>query len=129
MNNGERVRELRKSLGLTLEKFGKPLGVGKTAISNIENGKRNITDQMVKSICREYNVNEEWLINGSGDMFTKMDREDQLMQWAASVLKDDSSSFRKRFVSMLLALPEDEWKFLEEKARMLLDLRDHSDEA
>lgn len=124
----ERVRELRKYLGLTLEKFGEPLGVTKTAISRLENGVNGITDQMVKSICREYNVNEEWLINGTGDMFTEIDRDDQLMRWAASVLKDDSDSFRKRFVTMLSSLSVDEWQFLEDKARMLIDLRDQSDE-
>ena len=124
----ERIRELRKSLGLTLEKFGAPLGVGKTAISKIENGDRGVTDQMIKSICREYNVNEEWLVNGTGEMFSEVDREDQIMRWAASVLKEDSASFRKRFVAMLSSLRDDDWIFLEEKARMLIDLRDHSDE-
>ena len=66
---GERIKELRKSLGLTLEEFGKKLGVGKSAISNIENGSRNLTDQMALSICREFNDREEWLRDGTGDMF------------------------------------------------------------
>jgi len=65
----ERIRNLRKTLGLTMEKFGKHLGVGKTAISNIENGNRNVTDQMFKLICREFNVNENWLRTGNGEMF------------------------------------------------------------
>ena len=56
MTQGERVREIRKALGLTLEKFGEKLGVGKTAISKLEKNERNLTDQMVKAICREYNV-------------------------------------------------------------------------
>lgn len=123
----ERIRELRKSLNLTLEKFGNPLGVGKTAISKIENGERGVTDQMIRSICREYSVNEEWLVNGTGDMFSEVDREDRIMHWVASVLKEDSDSFRKRFVAMLASLREEDWIFLEEKARMLVDLRDHSD--
>lgn len=124
----ERIRELRKSLGLTLEKFGEPIGVKKSTLSSLENGSSGITTQMIKSICLKYNVNEEWLINGTGDMFTEIDRDDQLMRWAASVLKDDSDSFRKRFVTMLSSLSVDEWQFLEDKARMLIDLRDHSDE-
>ena len=69
MTIGERIKELRKSLGLTLEEFGKKLGVGKSAISNIENGSRNLTDQMSLSIHREFNVREEWLRDGTGDMF------------------------------------------------------------
>ena len=65
----ERIKELRKNLNLTMEKFGIRLGVGKTAISKLENGERNLTDLMFKSICREFNVNEEWLRTGKGEMF------------------------------------------------------------
>ena len=64
----DRIKELRKTLNLTMEKFGARLGVGKTAISKLENGERNLTDQMFKSIRREFNVREEWLRNGSGKM-------------------------------------------------------------
>ena len=53
MTQSERVKEIRKTLDLTMEKFGEKLGVGKTAISNIESGNRNLTEQMSKAICRE----------------------------------------------------------------------------
>lgn len=69
MTQGERVREIRKALKLTLEKFGGNLGVGKGAISAIETGARNLTEQMAVSICREYNVNYDYLMNGEGEMF------------------------------------------------------------
>lgn len=69
MTIGERIKELRKTLDLTLEKFGKQLGVTKVAISNLENGNRSLTDQMALSICREFNVREEWLRDGTGEMF------------------------------------------------------------
>ena len=68
MDKNKRVKELRKTLNLTLEKFGSKLGVTKTAISNIERGERNLTDQMVKSICRS-----AWLEDGVGDMFNDTD--------------------------------------------------------
>ena len=67
----ERIKELRKKLGLTLEQFGNRIGVTKMTISRIENGKNAVTEQMFKSVCREFNVNEEWLRNGSGDMFNE----------------------------------------------------------
>lgn len=78
----DRIKELRKTLNLTMEKFGARLGVGKTAISKLENGERNLTDQMFKSICREFNVREEWLRNGSGKMQnpSPSDALDQLKQ-------------------------------------------------
>lgn len=65
----ERVKELRKALGLSGEKFGEPLGVKRSAISDIENGRNNLTEQMIKLISLTYNVNEEWLRTGEGEMF------------------------------------------------------------
>lgn len=73
MEQYERIKEIRKTLGLTLEKFGNRVGVGKSAISNIENGNRGITEQMQKAICREFNVSEEWLRDGVGSMFVEPD--------------------------------------------------------
>ena len=64
MTINERVKEVRKLEELTMESFGNKLGVGRSAISNIENNKRNVTDQMIKSICREFGYNEEWLRDG-----------------------------------------------------------------
>lgn len=72
MTQGERVREIRKELGLTLEKFGEKLGVKKNAISQLENGRNSLTDQMVKSICREYNVNYDYIMSGEGEMFSDL---------------------------------------------------------
>lgn len=84
----ERIRELRKSLGLTLEKFGANLGVGKTAISKIEKGENNLTDQMFISICREYRVNPDWLENGTGPMFLEKMEDDEYMAAAVSLSED-----------------------------------------
>lgn len=73
MTQGERIKELRKNhLHLTMDKFGERLGVGKSAIGNIESDRRNVTDQMVKSICREFNVNESWLRTGEGSPFIEV---------------------------------------------------------
>lgn len=65
---GGRVKALRKSLGLTLEKFGDRLGVKKSALSQIENGRNGLSDQMRTSICREFGVREAWLADGEGEM-------------------------------------------------------------
>lgn len=92
MTQGQRVRELRKNLGLTLEKFGKSLGVGKTAISKIENQENNLTDQMVLSICREYNVNEEWLRTGEGEMFVKLSPAEEVATYVSDLLEDDGKN-------------------------------------
>lgn len=82
MAQGERVKEVRKALGFTLEKFGERLGVGKTAVSKIEHEQCALTDQMAKAICREFSINEEWLRTGSGEM--KIPVEDE----AAAAVSD-----------------------------------------
>lgn len=65
----ERVKKLRKTLDLTQQAFADKLGVKRNTVGQWECGINAITDQIVFSICREFNVNEEWLRNGTGDMF------------------------------------------------------------
>lgn len=116
----ERVRELRKSLNLTLEKFGSKLGVGKNAISRIETGKSNITEQMFKSICREFNVNPEWLRNGTGDMFLELDEDGIIAGWVGKVLKDKPKSFRKNVISVMSTWTEEDWDWIEKQVRAII---------
>ena len=115
---GKRVRELRKVLNLTLEKFGKPLGVGKTAISNIENDNRSLTEQMIMSICREYNVNEEWLRNGTGEMFSQVSSYEKAYNRFGYIM-ENSSPAKKAALSVLLELlysiPDEQWDLLIEE--------------
>lgn len=67
----ERIKQVRKELGLTLEDFGSRIGFTRSSMSNIETGYRNVTDRLVLAICREFNVNEEWLRSGTGAMFVE----------------------------------------------------------
>lgn len=69
----ERVKQLRKALGLSGEKFGERIGIKRNAISRIETGKNGLSEANIKSICREFNVNENWLRFGEGKMFTAID--------------------------------------------------------
>lgn len=82
----ERIKELRKHLGLTLEEFGKRLGVTRSAIGHLERGERTLTDQMFLSICREFNIDEEWLRTGEGEMFTL--QEDEEAAYVSELLED-----------------------------------------
>lgn len=65
----ERIKQLRKELGITQDDFGKKLGLARNSIANYEIGRRIPTNAVITSICREFNVNEEWLRTGFGDMF------------------------------------------------------------
>lgn len=112
----ERIKELRKALGLTLDKFGERVGVSRSAMGNIENGVRGVTDQMFKSICREFNVREEWLRTGEEPMFIQMSRDEEIASFINSIQQGCTDSFKKRFIKVLASLDESDWKFIEEKA-------------
>lgn len=71
----ERLNLLRKTLNISQEEFGKRLGVTGASISRLEKGERNITEQMIKSICREFNVDYIWLTTEQGKMFVENDNE------------------------------------------------------
>lgn len=116
----ERIKTLRKSLGLTLEKFGERIGIKKNSLSQIENGKNNVTEQVFKSICREFNVNENWLRNGEGKMFLQTDRKSEINKLTQQLLNEESDSFKNRFVNMLANLTVEEWAFLEKIALELV---------
>lgn len=116
----ERIKELRKTLGLTLEKFGDKLGVTKVAISNIEKGNRNLTEQMIKAICREYNVREEWLRSGDGEMFVQLSYDEEIISFIQSVQQEDNNSFKKKFLKMLASLDDADWIKLEGAYKLCL---------
>lgn len=113
MTQGERVKEVRKTLDLTLEKFGEKLGVKKAALSAIENGKRNLTEQMIISICREYNVNYDYLVYGDGDMFDRFP-ETILDELCIQYHLDDED---RDILNLYLELPADAKKALKETIR------------
>lgn len=105
MTQGERIREVRNTLGLTLEKFGNRLGVTKVAISNIEKGNRNLTEQMTKAICREFNVDYMWLTTGDGEMF--IDNDDDFIERIDRIMAGEDEA-RKNFFKFMLELSDDD---------------------
>lgn len=73
----ERIRKLRRELDLTQEKFAERIGIKRNTIATYESGRNEPVDSVVALICREFHVNEEWLRNGTGEMFAQ-DSEDEL---------------------------------------------------
>lgn len=77
-----RIKKIRKELDLTQQKFADKLGVKRNTVAQWETGINSLTGQVITAICREFSVNEEWLRNGTGDMFIKTsdDALEQLRQ-------------------------------------------------
>lgn len=124
MTQGERVKEIRTVLSLTLEKFGEKLGVGKTAISKIEKNERSLTDQMAKSICREYNVNYDWLMDEDGEMFSDLP-QNVLDELCLQYELDDLDRF---IVELYVGLPKVVRDGIKARAKDLIQKRNASEE-
>lgn len=105
MTQGERVKELRKTLSLTLEKFGQRIGVGKSTISDLENGRRSLSEHMTKSICREFSVDYIWLTTGEGEMF--IDTDDDFIERIDRIMAGEDDARKNLFKFMLELSDED----------------------
>lgn len=123
MTIGERVKILRKELGLTLEKFGAPLGVQRSALSMIENDKSGIGDRTILLICREYGVSEEWLRDGAGEMFVPVTRNEKIARFAGELMKDETPDFRRQLVEILADLNDEQWDALADFAEKLANIK------
>lgn len=89
----DRIKALRKELGLTQEKFADRLSMKRNTIANYEIGRNEPIDAVISLICKEFNVNEEWLRTGKGEMFQQMTEKEKLMKYTALLLKDSDSAF------------------------------------
>lgn len=108
-----RIKELRKNLNLTQQEFANRLGVNRNNIAGYETGTRNPSDGVISLICREFNVNENWLRNGNGEIFIEKSRDAQIEEFIDCVLKTESSNFKRRLISALSRMDEKGWDTLE----------------
>ena len=122
LNIGERIEILRKDLSMSRRVFGEKLGVSESVIVNIEYDRLKRPDQkesLYKLICKEFNVNEEWLRTGNGEMFIPLTRDQLITDFATDLIMEDNT-FKKRLVEALAKLDESEWEVLEKLAESLI---------
>lgn len=120
----ERLKKLRKTLDMTQQEFADRIGIARGNIGAYEVGKNAPSDAVISLICREFNVNEDWLRDGTGEMFIEQTRDEQISSFIGSIQSSDDDSFKKRFISMLSALDESEWEVLEKMVIMLHEKKD-----
>lgn len=121
MTQNERVKELRKTLGLTLEKFGDRLGIKKAAVSKIEKGENSLTDANIKAICREFSVDYMWLTTGEGEMFVETD--DDFFERIDRIMAGENET-RKNMIKMLLYASDDDIKAFDRLVDYYISLRE-----
>lgn len=114
----ERISLIRKESGLTQEEFGAKVGgLSRNYIWMIEKGDRVPSDRTISDICREFNVNEEWLRTGEGEMFQPKSRNEELFEFAAKVAEGDPGSIQSQLLSVMARLSDEQWEVLAQVAR------------
>ncbi len=115
MSVASRTKELRDSLGLTQQKFADRLGITRGAVANWDLDRSDPSDAVISLICREFNVREAWLRDGTGEMLEVKPRAEELGELVRKLLADRPESFRSRLITSLLRFEPDspEWQILE----------------
>lgn len=120
----ERLKKLRKTLDLTQQEFANKIGIARGNIGAYEVGKNAPSDAVISLICKQFNVDENWLRTGEGEMFIKQTRDEQIASFIGTIQSNEDDSFKKRFVSMLSALDESDWEVLEKMVLMIYEKKD-----
>ena len=119
----KRIEAVRKSLDLSMDKFGSKIGITRSQINNLEKGANNPAERTIRLICMEFNVNENWLRTGEGQMFNELSREEEIAEYLGDLIAGDGEEvdFQKRFIRALSKLSVDEWKLIKKIAKELTD--------
>lgn len=96
----ERLKYIRKTLNLTQKNFAKEIGLSQTSLGMIEVGDRKVQDRHIKTICSLFNIDENWLRTGEGEMFIKV--EDSIFKQLSEKynLNEKDLSFIKHYLNM-----------------------------
>lgn len=109
----ERIRQLRNDLHLSQAEFGSKINLSQNYIWMIEKGDRTPSDRTIADIAREFGVSLAWLEDGEGEMYVKRSANEELGLLVANIMSDADDSFRKRFITLLMALPPEDWGKIE----------------
>lgn len=117
----ERIKKLRKTLGLTQQKFADAIGVRQNTVAQYEMGRNPPNDTVITLICREFNVNEAWLRTGDGEMFRPRSRNEELFDFLNTALEEDPDGMKVRLLTVMSRLSEAQWELLADMARKLAE--------
>ena len=107
----ERIKKIRKEVGLTQQEFAEAIKVKRNTVATYEMGRSIPSDAAISLICREFDVNEEWLRTGNGSMFNAMSEDEELDLYVGRI-SGGSDEFKKNLIKTLCKLSEDEWDVL-----------------
>lgn len=122
----ERLKQLRKAIGLNQQEFAEKLKIGRSTIANYEAGTREPIEAVISLICKTWNVNENWLRTGEGEMFIEADQKDEIQRMVDEMLANDSADLKRRLVAAILRLSPEQIRAGVEWIKATFDLVESS---
>lgn len=117
----DRISKVIRDKEKTKTAFSDRINVSQAFVSQMCSGLKVPSDRTIADICREFNVNENWLRTGQGDPYIQLSRDEELAQFFGDVMKGEDPDFRRRLLSVMSRLTTDEWALLERMAWKLVD--------
>lgn len=105
-----RIKEIRKELGLSQPEFGELIGIKAPQVSLIESGKHDLSEKTKLRIIEKYHVNPEWLDTGEGEMFRPFSESDEIIRFARSVTKAEDGDIRLEIMKLLARMTPEQWE-------------------
>lgn len=115
MTIGERIKVVRASEGLSLDKFGERIGLKKSTLSQIENCKANVTERVIKDVCDKFHIDEIWLRTGDGKMHLDVTRREAVADFLAEILSGGGTPEQIAFISVIAKTTPEQWKLFRAK--------------
>lgn len=122
----ERIKKILEELGLKKVEFAERLHISRPYASELCSGAKAPSDRTISDICDKFGVREAWLREGEGEMFVQDTQSEQVAAFLADLTKDDSDTFKKRFIEMLAGLSPADWELLERMAEKLTQKKEES---
>lgn len=121
----DRIKYLRKEvLHITQDEFASKIQISRSNLGSIEIGRVNVTERVISDICKNFDINEEWLRTGNGKIKVELSKEEYIVDFISRILKSKDDSFKKRYISMLSRLDENGWEALERVATAMQQLKE-----
>lgn len=121
MTIGERIKKIRESLGYNQRDFSKSIKIGQSTLAMLENGKREVNDRHIMLICTVYNINETWLRNGNGNMFSSFSNEERFSKNIAKIQRTDDETLI-RWINAIAETNPEALKEIESFMKKILEI-------
>ena len=117
----DRIKIIRKYAGMTQQQFADTIGVKRNTVTQYEMGRNDPIDTVISIICMKFDVNEDWLRYGTGDMHVPVDRKTQISRLTKKLLDEEEDSIRNRFASVLCDLTQEQLELLADIAESFVN--------